>query len=110
MDRPEDLPAYSRTGPNGRALVRLPIRFLKLNDTVIWSAPVELFCEISFHVRNHSPFANTFYFGYTNGWIGYLPTKAGFAAGGYEPATSVFSDQAEQDVTEAVVGYLQGWR
>jgi len=110
MDWPEDLPEYSRTGPNGRAMVRLPIRFLKLNDTVIWSAPVELFCEISFHVRNHSPFANTFYFGYTNGWIGYLPTKAGFAAGGYEPTTSVFSDQVEQDVTEAVVAYLQGWR
>jgi hypothetical protein len=59
-------------------------------------------------VRNLSPFAKTFYFGYTNGWIGYLPTKAGFAEGGYEPATSVFSDQAERDVTEAVVAYLQG--
>jgi neutral ceramidase len=59
-------------------------------------------------VRNHSPFANTFYFGYTNGWIGYLPTEAGFAEGGYEPTTSVFSDQVERHITEAVVSYLQG--
>ena len=62
------------------------------------------------YVRNHSGFANTFFFGYTNGWIGYLPTKAGFAAGGYEPVTSVFSDQVEQDVTQAVVTYLKGVR
>ena len=55
------------------------MRFLRINDTVIWSAPVELFCEITlFAVRARSPFANTFYFGYTNGWFGYLPTAQAF--------------------------------
>ena len=108
LDWTEDLVDYARTSPSGTPLVRLPVRFLKINDTAIWSAPVEMFCDISINVRNLSPFANTFYFGYTNGWIGYLPTKAGFAEGGYEPATSVFSDQVEQDVTEAVVSYLHG--
>ncbi|MDQ6707245.1 MAG: hypothetical protein M3Z85_14875 [Acidobacteriota bacterium] len=59
------------------------------------------------NVRNRSPFANTLYFGHTNGWIGHLPTKAGFAEGRYEPATSIFSDQAERDVTEAVTSFPQ---
>lgn len=108
LDWTEDLAAYAGTSPSGTPLVRVPIRFLKVNDTAIWSAPVELFCEISMNVRNQSPFANTFYFGYTNGWIGYLPTQAGFAEGGYEPTTSVFSDQVERHITEAVVSYLQG--
>lgn len=103
----DDLAKFSRTDPAGRPLVRLPVRVFRLNDTVVWSAPVELFCEISMHVRNLSPFPKTFYFGYTNGWIGYLPTKAAFAEGGYEPRTSVFSDQVESDVNAAVVTYLQ---
>jgi hypothetical protein len=103
----EDLAAYARTSPSGTPLVRMPIRFLRINDTAIWSAPVEMFCEISMSIRNHSPFSNTFFFGYTNGWIGYLPTQAAFAEGGYEPRTSVFSDQVERDVTEAVLSYLQ---
>ncbi|MFN7926039.1 MAG: neutral/alkaline non-lysosomal ceramidase N-terminal domain-containing protein [Bryobacteraceae bacterium] len=107
LDWVDDLASYNRMSSNGTPLVRLPIRFWKINDLAIWSAPVEMFCEISMTVRNQSPFANTFYFGYTNGWIGYLPTKAGFAEGGYEPATSVFSDQVERDVTEGVIGYLQ---
>ena len=34
-------------------------------------------------VRNQSPFAHTFYFGYTNGWLGYLPTEQAFGEGGY---------------------------
>ncbi|HUQ91070.1 MAG TPA: neutral/alkaline non-lysosomal ceramidase N-terminal domain-containing protein [Bryobacteraceae bacterium] len=104
----DDLPSYASTSASGTPMVRLPIRFVRLNDTVMWSAPVEMFCEISMAVRNQSPFANTFFFGYTNGWIGYLPTRAAFAEGGYEPATSVFSDQVERDVTEAVVTYLHG--
>ena len=108
LDWTEDLPGFTKTSASGVPLVRLPIRFLRINDTAIWSAPVEMFCEISMGVRNQSPFVNTFYFGYTNGWIGYLPTKAGFAEGGYEPATSVFSDSVEADVTEAVLSYLQG--
>jgi hypothetical protein len=38
---------------------------------------VELFSEIAIDVRNRSPFSHTLYFGYTNGWFGYLPTARG---------------------------------
>jgi hypothetical protein len=105
---PEELSAYARN--DGRPLVRLPIRFVRINDTAIWSAPVEMFCEIAMDVREQSPFAHTMYFGYTNGWLGYLPTAKGFEEGGYEPRTSPFSPQVEADVRHAVIGFLQGFR
>jgi neutral ceramidase len=105
---PEELGAYGRT--DTRPLVRLPIRFVRINDTAIWSAPVEMFCEIAMHVREQSPFSHTMYFGYTNGWLGYLPTARGFEEGGYEPRTSPFSPQAEADVSQAVTAFLQGFR
>jgi neutral ceramidase len=89
---------------------RVPVRFLRINETVIWAAPVELFCEIAMAVRQQSPYAHTFYFGYTNGWFGYLPTAQAFAEGGYEPKTSPFTAQAESDVTQGVVAFLQGMR
>ena len=107
LDWSADLAQYVGKSPAGDPLVRLPLRFLRINDTAIWGAPIELFCEIAMTVRNHSPFARTFYFGYSNGWLGYLPTKAGFAEGGYEPTTSPFSDRAEQDITETVITFLQ---
>jgi len=108
LEWPQELGSYSRTDSAGRVLVKLPIRFLQINDTAIWSLPVELFCEIAIHVRNVSPFTHTFYFGYTNGWFGYLPTSQGVAEGGYEPNTSPFTGAAESDITEKVVTYLQG--
>jgi hypothetical protein len=106
---PEELAGYS-AGTADRPLVRLPIRFLRINDTVIWSAPVEMFCEISMEVRDRSPFSHTFYFGYTNGWFGYLPTAKGFEEGGYEPRTSPFTPQVEADVSQAVTAFIQGFR
>ena len=107
LDWPGDLSAYARTAPNGEALIRLPIRFLRINDTIIWSAPVEAFCEIAFSVRNASPFARTFFFGYTGGWFGYLPTSRAFDEGGYEPNTSPFTKAAERDISKGVANYLQ---
>ncbi|MBV9083720.1 MAG: neutral/alkaline non-lysosomal ceramidase N-terminal domain-containing protein [Acidobacteriaceae bacterium] len=107
LEWPEGLAAYTRGASGGTALVRLPVRLLRINDTVIWSAPVEMFCEIATAVRDRSLFPHTFYFGYTNGWLGYLPTKVAFEEGGYESNTSVFTGAAERDVLEGVITYLQ---
>jgi hypothetical protein len=106
---PDALSAYVTT-ENGRPMIRLPLRFVRINDTVVWSAPVEMFCEIAMDVREQSPFANTFYFGYTNGWLGYLPTAKAFEEGGYEPRTSPFLAGVEADVREAVTTFIHGFR
>lgn len=107
---PASLAAYTTTTRNGVHMVKLPARFLKINeDVAIWSMPVEMFCEISNEVRDRSPFPYTFYYGYTNGWLGYLPTKNEWPHGGYEVETvSPFTDAVEKDVKESVIGYLQG--
>ena len=43
---PPALAKYLRTAPGGSTLVRIPIRFLQINrETVIWGAPLEMFCE-----------------------------------------------------------------
>ncbi|MBV9081713.1 MAG: neutral/alkaline non-lysosomal ceramidase N-terminal domain-containing protein, partial [Acidobacteriaceae bacterium] len=92
---PDELSRYAAT--EGVPMIKLPIRFLRVGDTLIWSAPVEMFCEMAMAVRNASPFLHTFYFGYTNGWFGYLPTAQAFSEGGYEPKTSPFTEEAEKD-------------
>lgn len=104
----DTLSEFASTAPDGSPLVRLPIYSLTINgDTVIWAAPVELFCEIAMNIRATSPFRNTLYFGLTNGSLLYLPTSAAFTEGGYEPSVSVFTPAAEGHVTEAVSTHLK---
>lgn len=104
----DDLAKYTRTKSSVN-FVRLPIRFLRINSNVaIWAAPLEMFCEIARDVRDRSPFPYTFYFGYTNGSLGYLPASSAWEQGGYEPGVSAFTPAAHEDVRDAVAAYLQG--
>jgi len=106
---PADFGNYTRTTNTGVNMVRLPVRFLKINeDIAIWSAPLELFCEISNEIRDKSSFPYTFYFGYTNGWLGYLLTESEYRYEGYESTVSPYTTSAAGDVIEAVVNYLKG--
>ncbi|HEU5146776.1 MAG TPA: neutral/alkaline non-lysosomal ceramidase N-terminal domain-containing protein [Chryseosolibacter sp.] len=106
---PKELSKYNRT-TNGVYYVKMPVRFLKINNSIgIWSAPIELFCEISNDIRERSPFEFTFYYGYTNGWFGYLPTKEEFPYGGYEvERVSPFTPEAGDALKESVLAYFQG--
>lgn len=106
---PDDLKDYTRTTKAGVKLVKLPVRFLQINDDIaIWSAPLELFCEISNEIRDRSPFPYTFYFGYGNGWLGYMLTEEEIKHGGYEITVSPYTPVAAKDLTDSVVNYLQG--
>lgn len=87
--------------------MNLPIRFLEVNkDIAIRSAPIELFCEVALEIREKSKFKNTLYFGYTNGWLGYLLTPNELKNGGYEPRVSPYTAQAAGDLTYAVLQHI----
>lgn len=102
---PESLVKHA--GPDGS--IKLPVRFLKLGRKLgIWAAPVELFCEISNEVRETSPFPNTFYFGYANGWFGYLLTDDEYLLGGYESRVTPFGLGAENILKQEVHRTLKG--
>lgn len=105
----DDLKAYSEPTAGGKNLILLPIHFLKIdNDIGIWAAPLELFCEISNDIRDRSPFPYTFYYGYTNGWLGYMLTEEEVGYGGYEPMVSPYTPEAGEQLVETVSGYLEG--
>lgn len=110
LDWTSDLNNYTRTTKNGVNIVKLPVRFLKINDDIgIWAAPLELFCEISNEIRDRSPFPFTFYYGYTNGWLGYLPNEEQWKYGGYEvDMVCPYTPAMARTLTEAVVAYLEG--
>jgi hypothetical protein len=46
--------------------------------------PGEIFVELARELQHESPFEPTRLIGLTNGSLGYIPTEAAFAEGGYE--------------------------
>jgi hypothetical protein len=99
----ESLRWLAGTTVTGEPTVRLPVRLLRLKEGLsIWAAPLELFTEVALEVRSKSPDRDVFYFGYTNGWLGYLLTDEELPYGGYEPRVSPFAPGAAPKLAERV--------
>lgn len=56
----------------------------RVNDIAIVAVNGEPFAELSLEVKRQSPIASTFFLGYSNGCLGYLPTPEAFDEGGME--------------------------
>jgi hypothetical protein len=69
-----------------RTSARGAVCALRIGDAAIVTGPGEIFTEIGLAVKERSPADVTFYAGYSNGCISYMPTASEYPLGGYEPA------------------------
>lgn len=93
------------------------IQALRLGDCAIVGTSGETFIAIGQSIQTASPFPDTVVLGYTNGCLGYIPTKAAFPEGGYEVSgahryygTLMVTDECEQLVTEGALRVLAAVR
>lgn len=64
--------------------IDLEVQLFQVNDGMFFGIPMEPFSETALEVKESLENELAFFCGYTNGYIGYLPTKEEFAYGGYE--------------------------
>jgi hypothetical protein len=78
--------AAEKRGPVTRDL---ELWALRINDIGMVAVSGEPFAELSLEVKRRSPLAHTWFLGYSNGCLGYLPTPEAFAEGGMEVEESI---------------------
>jgi len=64
--------------------VNMEIQAWRIGDIGMVFVPGEVFDEIGTYIKQHSPFHHTFFVGYANGNVGYVPTPKAYVEGGYE--------------------------
>jgi hypothetical protein len=75
---------------DGKPVFRdLQVWALRINDVGLVAVNGEPFAELGLEVKRRSPLPSTFFLGYSNGCLGYLPTPQAFAEGGMEVEESV---------------------
>lgn len=79
----ENLVELARRGARGLT-VPFEIHAMRIGDVAVVGLPGEVFAEYALNIANRSPAEQTVVCAYTNGNIGYVPTEAAFAEGGYE--------------------------
>lgn len=60
------------------------VQALRINDIAIVAMPGEPFVEVGLAIKARSPFPHTLFAGYSNGTVGYIPTRDAYPLGGYE--------------------------
>ncbi|MBN1873369.1 MAG: hypothetical protein JXA33_03995, partial [Anaerolineae bacterium] len=64
--------------------VSAEVQALRVGEWAIVTTPGEVFNQIGVQVKATSPFPHTFFVGYANGSIGYIPVPEAYLEGGYE--------------------------
>lgn len=78
------LVARTVAGGAQRVTRDLEVWALRINDIGLVAVNGEPFAELGLEVKRRSPLPHTFFLGYSNGCLGYLPTPEAFAEGGME--------------------------
>jgi hypothetical protein len=73
-----------RPGPDGRPEFPMELQVCRIGDLALVAFAAETFTEIGQAIKQGSPAPHTFFAGYSNGCVGYLPTAQAHAEGGYE--------------------------
>lgn len=91
----------------GQATFPIALHLLRIGPVVFAGAECEPFSAIGEAIRARSPFAQTWFGGYTGGWFGYVPTPEEYPRGGYEVATSPYTPDAAASLVEGTVAALE---
>jgi hypothetical protein len=90
----------------GRREVEAELHGIRLGPVGLVGFPGEPFSEIGARIKAASPLPHALFSGYTNDYLGYLPTTAAYAEGGYEVDTSPFLPGSDDRVVEAALALL----
>lgn len=76
--------------------IEVPVTAIRIDEFVWVSFPLELFHEIGQTIKISTHTGYPFLIGYSNGSLGYLPTRQSHSEGGYEPWSTRFDPAAEK--------------
>jgi hypothetical protein len=94
--------------------VAAELQAITIGDLAIVGVPGELFAAHGLEIKRRSPARHTVVLGYTNGNLGYFPTRAAYPAGGYEVESayrfygypSAFAPEAGELICEAALATI----
>lgn len=78
--------AYVQERSGETLTIPVEVQLFELNDGSFSGIPMEPFCETALQIKRMRQTELAFFGGYTNGYIGYLPTAEEHPYGGYEVA------------------------
>jgi hypothetical protein len=85
----------------------IELHAIRLGSIALVGVEGEPFSQIGRSIKDQSPFAHTWFGGYTGGWFGYIPTADEYPRQGYEVETSPFTPEAADLLVAETIQVLE---
>jgi len=84
------------------------LQVIRIGECALLACSGEVFVEIGLKIKEKSPFKQTVFIGYANGYVGYITTsEAIIKEGGYEVENTHFTSEAEKLIENAAAELLE---
>lgn len=90
----------------GKTDTEIELHLFQIGPIVFAGVEGEPFHKTGLAIKGASPFAATWFGGYTGGWAGYIPTPEERPRKGYEVDTAPFAETAAEELTTQVLAAL----
>ena len=94
---------------NGQPL-QAEIQVVSAGPVAFVGIPGEYFVELGLRIQKESPFPYTFIVELADGDLGYIPTRDGFAQGGYEPTSTPLAPGSGEKMADTAIELLKRCR
>lgn len=91
----------------GRPDLLTEVQVVAAGPVALVGVPGELFVELGRMIQQRSPFPYTFIVELANDSIGYIPTRAAYSEGAYEPTSTRLAPGGGEKIVDAAVELLQ---
>jgi hypothetical protein len=107
MEKVEAFKILDVAAREGKPL-EVEVQVIALGRDVAWvSLPGEIFVELGLAIKRDSPFRHTFIAELANGSIGYIPNRAAYAEGNYEPISARCAAGSGEMLVESALRQLR---
>jgi hypothetical protein len=86
--------------------VRTWVQVLRVGGLALVALPGEVMVELGLEIKRRSPFEQTMVLELANDYVRYIPTRAAYEEGGYEPEASLLRPGSGEKLVEAAVRLL----
>jgi hypothetical protein len=90
----------------GKKSTPVELHLFQIGPVVFAGVEGEPFSQTGLRIKRESPFAATWFGGYTGGWAGYVPTPEERPRAGYEVDTAPFAEHAATELADQVIAAL----
>ena len=92
---------------NPQTPVKAEVMAMKIGDFVIISFPGDIFAQVGLNVKNASQYEFTYTAGYTNGRVGYAPTRDAYDGDAYEVSLSRLAPEWQEIFEKKAIEILR---